>query len=130
LEPLVRLGSTFDASGFITVGAMPHSVRGDGGDQGVAPSVERGGTAEHGQKGVERLQRSFETHVPRRDLRVECGQRHHTPDQVVSDEVHEELVANSVGRLAAQVLHLQHRFEAAEMKLGLPPATIEFSTRG
>jgi hypothetical protein len=56
--------------------------------------------------------------VPRR-------QSHHAPNQIISHEVHEELVAHAVRRLAAEVIHLQYRFETSQIALRLPPATIE-----
>ena len=52
--------------------------------------------------------------------RLKSGRRHHATNEIVTEQMHVELVANTLRRFASQMVHLQNDLEAPQMQLRLP----------
>lgn len=59
----------------------------------------------------------------RTDVGLLSGFRHHLTDEVISQEMHVEFVANSVRFFAPQMIHLHHDLQTSEIEFCVPTET-------
>jgi len=126
-EVFVGFGSPLAQTRLETIGPIADDVRGHGRQQRLAPCFAGNLGEKNRQELIERLQRAFETDFPRRIARLQRCRRHHAANEIVAKQMRPELVANALGRLASQVVHLQDRLEAPQMQLRLPSSAIQQS---
>ena len=104
------LRSTFHESGFDSIRSTPHGLGRDAGEQRRAAFFHGHACHEERKELIQRLQSPFEADLPRRSLLVHRGERHHTSDEIVRQQVHLELITDTVGSLAAQPIHAEFDF--------------------
>ena len=119
------LGSPFLDARLAAIWAVTDEMRADGVQHGVAPTFGRDAGAQQRQEFADRLQRPLEAYRPGLSIRLHRRHRHQLPNEIVGRQMHVKLVANSVRRLAAEVVHLQHDLETSQVELGLPTSSVE-----
>src|SRR5689334_12251725 len=76
--------------------------------------------ADHRLKGLQHLERRLETDGSRRDFVLACRLSHDRTDQVVSQDVRPNLLADKFWRLATQQIHLKSDLDRPQIEFRLP----------
>ena len=124
LQEFVWFRSSLSAARFEAIWPIADCMRGRGCQQRLAPCFGRCTCQEYGEEMTQRLQRTLETDFPRTLARLVGGDRHHSANQIVAKQVRVELLVNSFGSLAAQMVHLQDDLDTSQMKLRFPATTV------